>query len=127
VKAGEVKTLEGLRALGVSLTEELALARLQLNRALEYANDEKRDPCDGKYCPFGLVDSRLDLVAKIAERCKKVADGILVRIVDEGAVQQVVEVIERHVKDPEALAAIAGALERLGGRAGLLGATEEQG
>ena len=124
VREGEVKTFEELRALGVSLTEELALARLQLSRALAWANDEGREACDGKRCPFALVDSRLELVAKVAERCKKVADGILVRIVDEGAVAQIAEVIERQVKDPEALAAIAGELERLGGRAGLFGATD---
>lgn len=114
VREGEVTTFEELRALGVSLTEELALARLQLSRALEWANEEGREACDGKRCPFGVVDSRLDLVAKVAERCKKVADGILVRIVDEGAVERIVEVIQRNVSDPAALAAIADELEALG-------------
>ena len=118
VREGEVKTFEELRALGVSLENELALARLQLSRAMEWANEEGRSTCEGKRCPFEVVDRRLDLVAKVAERCKKVADGILVRIVDEGAVQRIVDVIQRHVKDPETLAAIAAELDALGKVAG---------
>jgi len=123
VREGEVKTFEELRALGVSLTEELALARLQLSRALEWANEEGREACDGKRCPFGVVDSRLDLVAKVAERCKKVADGILVRVIDERGVQQIADAIQRYVRDPEALAAIMEELERQGGAGGAPGPT----
>lgn len=114
VREGEVKSFEELKALGVSLTEELALARLQLQRAMEWANEEGRSVCDRKACPQEVVDRRLDLVAKVAERCKKVADGITVRIVDEGAVERIAQVIECHVTDPSALSAIADELEALG-------------
>lgn len=114
VREGEVKTFEELRALGVGLEQEVALARLQLSRALAWANEEGRARCQGKFCPGEVIDRRLDLVAKVAERCKKVADGILVRIVDEVAVQRIADVISRHVTDPEALAAITEELEHLG-------------
>ena len=70
--------------------------------------------CSGKRCPFALVDSRLDLVGKLAERAKKVSDGILVRIVDEGAVARIAGVIQRHVTDPMALTAIREELEQIG-------------
>jgi len=115
VREQEIPTLEELRALGVGLESEVALARLQLHRALEWANEEGRQACDGKRCPHEVVDRRLDLVSKVAERCKKVADGVLVRIVDEAGVQRIVEVIERHVRDPETLRAIAEELETFGG------------
>ena len=123
VREGEVTTFEELRALGVGLEHEVALARLQLSRGLEWANDEARTRCDGKFCPGEVIDRRLDLVAKVAERCKKVADGILVRIVDEGSVQRIADVINRHVRDPETLLAITDELGRLGGagRGGLAG------
>jgi len=115
VRAGEAKTWEELRALGVSLENEVALARLQLARALEWAKEGDRETCDGKRCPWQVVDSRLDLVAKVAERCKKVADGVVVRIVDEAAIGQVVAVIRRHITDPETLAKIAAELDQVGG------------
>jgi hypothetical protein len=118
VREGEVTTFEELKALGVSLTEELALARLQLQRALEWANEEGRNACEGQQCPYAVVDRRLDLVAKVAERCKKVADGITVRIVDEAGVQRIVDVIRRHVKDPAVLESLAEELEASGGLAG---------
>jgi len=125
VREGEVTTFEELRALGVGLEQEVALARLQLSRALAWANPEGGllTPCDGKSCPGDVIDRRLDLVAKVAERCKKVADGILVRIVDEGSVQRIADVINRHVRDPETLLAITDELGRLGGagRGGLAG------
>lgn len=118
--------MEELRALGVSLTEELVLARLQLQRALTWAAEAGRSVCDGKECPFGVVDSRLDLVSKLAERAKKVSDGILIRIVDKGAVGRIANVIQRYVTDPTALAAIREELEQVarGPAAGAIGPRE---
>ena len=112
----EIQTLEELRELGVGLESEVALARLQLNRAVEWSAKESKRLCSGKRCPQDLIDSRLDLVSKVAERCKRVADGILVRIVDEGAIGQVLDVIKRHVTDTELLGAIAADLEKIGTR-----------
>ena len=110
VREQEIPTLEELRALGVGLESEVALARLQLHRALEWVGKQ----CDGKRCPQEVVDRRLDLVSKVAERCKRVADGIQVRIVDEAGVDRIVEVIERHVRDPQIMKAIATDLEMFG-------------
>jgi hypothetical protein len=104
-----------LRQLGISLEDEVALARLQLNRALAWARDESRQTCGGKRCPYALVDSRLELVSRVAERCKRVADGIQLRIVDEAAIAKVEQAIATHVSDPETLAAIGEELETLDG------------
>ncbi|MBN1461665.1 MAG: hypothetical protein JXA57_19205 [Armatimonadetes bacterium] len=108
----ELATLAEIRRLGADLTEELALARLQLLRALERSRDETREACDGKRCPLGLVDKRLELVAKVAERCSRIAEGLEVRVVDPAAIDHVLTIIRKHIPNPETLKALA---EELGG------------
>lgn len=107
VKPEEAPTLERLRALGMSLEEEVAVARLQLIRALAWADAERPVRCDGKQCPYELVDSRLSLVSRVALRCQRVAEGVAAHVIEEAQVERLVEVIERHVTDPETRAAIA--------------------
>jgi hypothetical protein len=110
----ELATLADIRRLGADLTEELALARLQLLRALERSGDETREACDGKRCPLGLVDRRLELVAKVAERCSRIAEGLEVRVVDAVAIDHVLTIIRKHLPNPDTLKALA---EELGGSA----------
>jgi hypothetical protein len=111
----ELATLADIRRLGADLTEELALARLQLLRALERSREETREACDGRRCPLGLVDKRLALVAKVAERCSRIAEGVQVRVVDAAAIDHVLTIIRKHLPDPTTLKALA---EELGGAAG---------
>jgi hypothetical protein len=75
VKREDIPTLEKLRALGVGLEEEVAVARLQLSRALAWADAERPVRCDGKQCPHELVDSRLSLVSRVALRCQRIAEA----------------------------------------------------
>jgi len=102
----ELATLAELKKLGAGLEEELALARLQLTRAADWAHQTGAELCEGKSCPFALVDSRLELVSKVAERCSRIADGLQVTIVDSDAVQRVLTVLQKHVKSKATLKAI---------------------
>jgi len=109
----ELPAFRTFLGLGFGLDTELALARVQLHRALQLANSAHETLCDGKRCPQALVDARIDLVAKLADRCRRAA-GRVAPVVDEVAVQKIVDVIARHVTDPEALETIARELEALG-------------
>ncbi|MBN1249824.1 MAG: hypothetical protein JXC32_19335 [Anaerolineae bacterium] len=113
LKPEDLTTLEELRTLGSGLEQELALARLQLDKALEWASREGAERCDGKQCPFALVDNRLQLVSKVAERCSRIADGLQVRVVDADAVQRILGVIQKHVTDKRTLRAIFTELEEV--------------
>jgi len=59
------------------------------------------------------VDKRLELVAKVAERCSRITEGLEVRVVDPAAIDHVLTIIRKHIPDPETLKALA---EELGGR-----------
>jgi len=108
----ELATLAEIRRLGADLTEELALARLQLLRALERSRDETREACDGKRCPLGLVDKRLELVAKVAERCSRIAEGLQAQVIDPAAIDHLLTILRKHLPNPDTLKALA---EELGG------------
>jgi len=112
LKPEELATLEELRELGTGLEQELALARLQLTRAADWAHKEGAERCEGKACPFALVDNRLELVSKVAERCSRIAEGLQIRVVDLDAVQRVFGVLQKHVKDRVVLRAILEEFER---------------
>jgi hypothetical protein len=115
VKPDDVLTLDKLRALGMSLEEELAVARLQLSRALAWADAERPLRCDGKQCPYDLVDSRLSLVSRVALRCQRIAEVVEMRLSQEEEADRIAAAINKHVSDPEARAAIAKELGRMEG------------
>jgi hypothetical protein len=112
VRPEDVPTLTQLRALGLSLEEEVAVARLQLSRALAWADAERPVRCDGKQCPYELVDSRLSLVSRVALRCQRIAEAVEVRLSQEEEADRIVAAINKHVSDPETRAAIARELGR---------------
>lgn len=118
VKPEDVPTLKELRALGLSLEEEVAVARLQLARALASADAEQPVRCDGKQCPYDLVDSRLSLVSRVALRCQRIAEIAEIRLTAEEEADRLVAVIEKYVTDREARSAIARELGRMADEAG---------
>jgi hypothetical protein len=107
VRREDVPTLKQLRALGLSLEEEVAVARLQLSRALAWADAERPLRCDGKQCPYELVDSRLSLVSRVALRCQRIAEAVEIRLSQEEEADRIAAAINKHVSDPETRAAIA--------------------
>jgi hypothetical protein len=113
VRPEDVPTLTQLRALGLSLEEEVAVARLQLSRALAWADAERPVRCDGKQCPYELVDSRLGLVSRVALRCQRIAEAVEMRLSQEEEADRIVAAINKHVADPETRAAIAKELGRM--------------
>jgi hypothetical protein len=108
-----VPTLRRLRALGLSLEEEVAVARLQLSRALPWADTERPVRCGGKQGPYELVDSRLSLVSRVALRCQRIAEAVETCLSEEEAVDRIAAAINRHVTDPDTRAAIARELGRM--------------
>ncbi len=112
VKREDIPTLKRLRALGVGLEEEVAVARLQLSRALAWADAERPVRCDGKQCPYELVDSRLSLVSRVALRCQRIAEAVEVRLSEEEEADRIVALINKYVPDGEARSAIARELGR---------------
>ncbi len=94
IKPEEAATLEDLRALGAGLEEEMAVARLQLSRALAWAAAERSARCDGKQCPYALVDSRLGLVSRLAERYQRIATA---QSRDDACLARMQAVIDRYV------------------------------
>ena len=114
VRPDEEETLNELRSLGFGLQEEVALARLQLTRALQRSLDENTEECDGKHCPFALVDSRLSLVSRVAMRSRRIMEGLSIRLVDDEQIDEIVQIIARHVTDEPTRAAIAAELKEVG-------------